>query len=700
MVGTEVAVREPERLQPQRATNDDNLAEKRRKFRAYETNKERELREAQQARRYYHDKQWTDDEIARLNRRGQPVITDNRIKRKIDFLVGVEQRMRRDPKAYPRTPRDEQTADTATAGLRFVCDANRWEHKSSDCTHDGMVSGVGVIWVGIEPGKQGPDPKLKVCQPDRFFYDPRSVNPDFSDARYMGMHLWVDIEDAVAEYPDQEDELRKLVDRTGGLTTMKLEEDRSEQWGDFERNRVRLVEMYEKKLWRGDQMGTTSLTPVRTAMAWYYCKFSGDIALDSMWSPYVDENGIPDCPYVAWSPYIDEKGDRYGLIRSMKPMQDEINHRRSKLLHRINVRQVRYRTGAVDDIDLFKYEASRPDGAMEYTGTWGEDIDFIDQSKEAASEAELLAQAQSSLENLGPNPGLIGKGGGVADQSGRAILAQRDSGMTELSPVFERLRDWKLRVYRKIWCRIKQSWTGERWIRITDEEDAPQFVGVNQYSQDPMTGAIQASNVIGEIDVDIILEEGPDTITMQEELMQTFSQLGEAAMGPVGRIMIELSGVSKKERLLKMLDEAQAPDPAVAEMQRRMAKLEEMLAAANVDEKVASVESKRADTLSKLMTAFTPQQQQTNEFGNPSGPPPAAPDVGAAFTLMQAFPLTYGQPTMEQMSQAAPEPIPPDQQNMQGGEMPAPQMPDQGDGPIMPGGLPIDPSLAGASPVG
>lgn len=693
--GTTLAIREPEPLQQQRATNDDNLAEKRRKFRAYETNKQREIREAQQARRYYHGKQWTDDEIARLNRRGQPVITDNRIARKIDFLIGVEQRMRRDPKAYPRTPKDEQSADTATAGLRYVCDANRWEHKASDGGHDGMVSGVGVIWVGIKQGQSGLDPELKSCQVDRFFYDPRSVMPDFSDARYMGMHLWVDIDDAVVEHPDREDDLRKLVDRTGGLTTMKLEEDRSEQWGDFERNRVRLVEMYEKK----------PLAPMASGFGWYYCKFSGDIMLDSMWSPYVDENGAPDCPYVAWSPYIDERGDRYGIVRNMRPMQDEINHRRSKLLHRINVRQVRMRTGAVDDVDKFKYEASRPDGVMEYTGTWGEDIDFVDQSQEAKSEADLLVQAQSSLENLGPNPGLIGKGGGVADQSGRAILAQRDSGMTELSPVFERLRDWKLRVYRKIWARCKQAWTSERWIRITDEDDAPAFLGINQYEQDPTTGAIAGSNVIAEIDVDIILDEGPDTITMQEELMQTFSQLGEAAAGPLGKVMIELSNVPRKERLLKMISEATAPDPAVAEMQQRMAKLEELMAAVKIDQGVADVENKRADTLSKLMAASTPQQQQVDEFGMPSGPPPPQPNIGAAFAAMQAFPLMYGQPTVEEMARTAPGPQqggPEDE--MQGGPMqPMPPPDDMPIDPGMDGGmgagmLPVDPEMSGVAP--
>ena len=76
-------------------------------------------------RDYYDGKQWTAEEIAALKLRGQPPIVFNRVKRKIDSILGVERRQRTDPKAYPRTPKDEQSADTATQALRFVADETR-----------------------------------------------------------------------------------------------------------------------------------------------------------------------------------------------------------------------------------------------------------------------------------------------------------------------------------------------------------------------------------------------------------------------------------------------------------------------------------------------------------------------------------------------------------------------------------------------
>jgi hypothetical protein len=466
---------------------------------------------------------------------------------------------------------------------------------------------------------------------------------------------------------------------TGGVLALS-DQNHEIAWAEFESRRVRIVEFWEK-----------------TSKGWTYCYFVGEVMLEGGVSPYVDDEGKPDCPYVAWSPYIDEKGNRYGPIRNMKPMQDEINHRRSKFLHLLSTKQLHVRRGSLEDIDATRRELSKPDGIIEHDGDWGTSSGIVDHTQDIAGQSALLEQSQAALENLGPNPGLIGKGGGIADQSGRAILAQRDSGMTELSPVFERNRDWKLRVYRKLWSRIKQAWTAEKWIRITDENDAPQFIGLNQYGMDPETGQAMSQNVVAMIDVDIIMEEGPDVITMNEELLQTLSQLGSNAVPP--KVLIELSNAPNKDRLFKMIDESTQPDPVVQQMQQRMARLEQLVQASTVDKNVAAAEYQRAQAVAALAKAFTPQQQkpQTDAMGNmiPQAPP-AQPDMLSAMQALQMFPLQYRQPTIEQFAEGAPPPqAPPDpdeQQQQPGQPMPQgqPALP-----PPAPGGLPVNQALAG-----
>jgi hypothetical protein len=173
--------------------------------------------------------------------------------------------------------------------------------------------------------------------------------------------------------------------------------------------------------------------------------------------------------------------------------------------------------------------------------------------------------------------------------------------MTELSPVFERHRDWKLRVYRKIWARIRQAWTAERWIRVTDDEDSVQFVQLNAYQIDPATGQIMAQNVIADIDVDVMLDEGPDTITMNEELLQTLSQLSSVPP-PLWKVFIELSNTPQKDKLFKMLDEAQQamqppPDPSI-EMkgQELQARMQELQIKGEQDARKAQIDTAKAET--------------------------------------------------------------------------------------------------------
>src|SRR6185436_20758846 len=89
----------------------------RRQFQDFAKAKDAEGREMLEARHYYHGDQWTAEEIRTLRDRKQPVVTSNRIVRKIDAVVGLVERLRQDPKAFPRTPQHNEGAEVATAVL-------------------------------------------------------------------------------------------------------------------------------------------------------------------------------------------------------------------------------------------------------------------------------------------------------------------------------------------------------------------------------------------------------------------------------------------------------------------------------------------------------------------------------------------------------------------------------------------------------
>jgi hypothetical protein len=88
-------------------------------------------------------------EIAALRRRKQPVVTSNRIVRKIDAVVGWWSGCGRIRKAYARTPKHDEGAELATATLRFVLDNNDWKSKSSRIARAGgstAYPALNTIW--------------------------------------------------------------------------------------------------------------------------------------------------------------------------------------------------------------------------------------------------------------------------------------------------------------------------------------------------------------------------------------------------------------------------------------------------------------------------------------------------------------------------------------------------------------------------
>src|SRR6266550_3586873 len=149
----------------------------RRQYYDYLGVKASEIEEQKEARRYYHAAQWTEKEIKALKRRKQPIIVSNRVGRKIDAVVGLVERLRQEPKAYPRNPNGADGADVATAVLRYALDHVDWKSKSPRVARFAAIDGLCGIELDIATGDHGdPDIDVHIVYGDTFFYDPRSFD--------------------------------------------------------------------------------------------------------------------------------------------------------------------------------------------------------------------------------------------------------------------------------------------------------------------------------------------------------------------------------------------------------------------------------------------------------------------------------------------------------------------------------------------
>lgn len=529
----------------------------------------------------FNDSQWSDDEKKVLDARRQPIVTSNRIKRKVGFICGMEQRQRSDPKAFPRNPEDANTADIVTQVLDFIETETRFDNIASQAFRDMAIEGIQACEVIVKNGDQI---EVNQLQYDGFFYDPRSKKRDFSDARYLGYQDWFDEEDvfdmfrvvsADPEEQKREDEALRVMLQSSyedGTQDEGYEDKPYQHWGDMDRKRVRVACMYYK----GE------------GGVWNYVYFTGGGILKEGISPYLNDHGKPDCAIIAASCYITRKNERFGIVREMISPQSEMNYRRSMALFLIKQKRMWQRAKGILPNDASETVA-RADGILTANGVQGQDWGFLDSSQEIAENFNLLQEAKGEIDVQGPNAGLQGRG--TEDQSGRAIIAQQQAGMAEENDIFDTHNDWKARVYRAMWCRAKHFWTEPKYIRITDDENAFKFIHLNEMQpvMDPMTGQPQMDETgqpvmqavpgteLAKMDADIILQPAPDSITLQHEEFVQLADMAKAGVPIPPDILLEASQIRDKTKLAKRMKEEMGSQAKLQQAGQQIEQLTQML---------------------------------------------------------------------------------------------------------------------------
>lgn len=565
------------------------------------THDSRELSE--RCRDYYDGYQWTADEQETLRARKQPCITNNRIKPKVNFLRGMEMQTRTDPKAFPRNPDDEESAEVSTDMLRYISDNNMTDQKFSKGFKSFLVEGTQGHEIIVEDRNGKFEVIHNVLEWDRLWYDPHSREEDFSDARFLGTLQWMDVTEGKEEFPDAPKEVWAIADSGG--TDDDTHEDRPAFYTDKKRKRIRVFFAYYIK--RG---------------TWHFAIFTKNgFIREPAESPYKDDNGVPEPQFVFQSAFVDIDGGRYGEVASYLDLQDEVNKRRSKLLHLMSVRQTFATKGATGGkVQDIKAELAKPDGHAEFVaGTFGQDFGILPTADMASGQSVLLTEAKQEIDAQGANAALAGTD--PRSLSGRAVQSLQQGGSVEIGPLFDGNKYCKNRVNRMMFNRAKQFWTEERWIRVTDNEEKLKFTGINkqitledqiveefgavppQFQGDPrLKMVVGVQNPVNELDVDIIIAEAPNTVTIQQEQFEILARLYEANRQAVPfELLIKASQLRNKDELLKLIqggDEEQ--QKAIAQEQaRKQQEQDEILKAAAI----ADIEEKKSSAAENMSNA-------------------------------------------------------------------------------------------------
>ena len=572
--------------------------------------------ECRKDRAFYDGDQIDGKTLAILKRREQPPTVINRVAPAINGMLGVLDAASSDPRAYPRTPRAGDAAEVATKTLNYLADATDFENVKAEASHDFLIEGTCAVFSEFEDAPEGVTPEIPVrhIRWEEFIYDPNSRKTDFSDAIWLGYGKLMDRHIARSLYGD-------VISLEGPeLEDSYTDNQPNTYWTTENRKLVRIVDIY-----------------YRDGATWHRAIFTESEEVYSGVSGYEDDRGRSMCPIVAASYEIDQHGNRYGAIRQMRPLQNLINSTHSKLLHNLNSRQLRQIQDQVPNQDErhAKEEAAKPDGII----PWGYEI----ASAPDLAQGQMLSlqNAFEALDRLAPTPALLGRMGG-ANESGRARQILQQAGYTELARAYSRFAKLENSVYRHLWFIARQHLSAPIWIRIADDERAPEFLQVNEPIMgmvqqplmdpetqqpiiDPMTGqpvvqlvegVVGYNNRLAELEMEIVLSTVADTVTLQKEAFDSILEMSSALkldpLDPRFELLIEMSSMpNKRETVEKLqafrqqLQQQQQPDPIAQQTH-----------ALEIEAKEAEIERDRAKAFKDIASARETQVQAVRKgFG-------------------------------------------------------------------------------------
>lgn len=523
---------------------------------------------------FYDHIQFSEEDANELKERGQAPVVYNVIAQSVNWVIGSEKRGRVDFKILPRTAEDSKPAERKTELLKYLSDVNRTPFHRSRAFEDATKVGIGWLEDGVQDEDDDAEPLFSRYESWRnMIWDSSCTELDLSDARYVIRSKWVDEDVAVAMFPSRAHVIRDAVveeaqtgfDAEDGDEVMDMQElelgasDGASFDQNYVRGRVRLIEVWYRKptrvkrVTRGEFRGETydkqrhagveaESISERMQMSMHVAIMTTGGLLFNGMSPY-RHNRFPFTPI--WGYRRDRDGLPYGMIRGMRDIQDGINKRASKALYILSTNKVIMDEGAVEDVDEFREEVSRPDAVI--IKKIGKELTLNVDRDLAPAHLDMMARDIQMLQSVG----------GVTDEqmgrttnavSGAAITARQEQGAMSTSKLFDNLR-FAHQLQGEIQLSLTEQFvTEEKVFRITNERGVPEFKQANTgLPEDDITST----------KADFVISEGEWRASMRqaqaEQLMEMLTRMPPEVSIVLLDLVVDVMDLPNREEIVKRI---------------------------------------------------------------------------------------------------------------------------------------------------
>ncbi len=410
----------------------------------------------------YDSEQWDADEAREVEERGQNPVVYNTIKPTIDWIIGTERRNRVDFSVQAEDDDDEseEDAQVKTKLLKYLDDTNRAGYERSYAFEDAMKAGLGWLEVSARGDRSGTKVMVQAESWRNILWDSRA-RKDLTDARYLFRIKAVDLDVALAYFPDKEVELKSVAqsgdsenpfqswlgstDLLTGLDDFNTVRGRND-WmtsGEMDvfnpRERVLLLECWTREPVRRKPSTDGLGDPIEFRV--HVSIMTGQDTLVESQSPY-NHDQFPFIP--VWAYRNRRTGLPYSPILPLIGPQTALNHRMAKSLFEASANQIEIEKGAIAaevmDLDELRQEMNSPDGIAVYADGALSGNRVRDRKNEGKAQAHLML-AERDISHIRQMSNVNEENLGLRGQatSRVAMDAKAERGSTGTTELFDNL---------------------------------------------------------------------------------------------------------------------------------------------------------------------------------------------------------------------------------------------------------------------
>lgn len=561
--------------------------------------------QAQRNLDFYLGKQWDSEDLNKLKAEKRPALTFNHIKSVVNLVSGHERQNRRDIKAVNKKGGTRIVAEALTKLIKDIMDDKEGSYEKSHAFLKAIIMSRGWLTINLDFDDDLVNGNIIVeeMSPFRIKIDPFMQKYDMRDGMFIFKEEWLPKDKIEQTFPSKKKDLESLdvadkdmqpvIDygdtyKEGGETIdsgeIKEYKYRVKEcwWREYKTTKILynvqngqskdVTEVGDEKLNKIAKISDRWKVVRRTKPVLNLSMYVGKTILENIEDPF---NGVTMFPLVPIYAYWIE-GEWRGLIDDLQDPQQEINKRKSQLLHHLNLSANSGWMGdedAVADWDVVEQFGSKP-GVIIKTRK-GKKLERLSPMPMSEGHLIIAKDAENAIKIIsGVNADLLGMDP-ERQESGIAMQLRQRQGNVVIESMFDNLH-LSEKILGKLLIEMIQksgAYSREEMVKVVidgEEKD----VALNKKTKS-LFGAIQKiENDLSIGRYDIAVTTSPSMPTVRMANLHVMLTMAKQGLPVPPDMIIEQSDIPNKEELKdRMKSASQRPSPEETEAKFKQAEL-------------------------------------------------------------------------------------------------------------------------------